>query len=116
MGFAEIELAAGETRQVLLREPEGRTLHLRVVDAQGRALPFARVRMEDVRDATWVRLEGDVQHLDLFADAAGEVRVAHVPTGPLTVSAWYGTRTARVPLREGDPPLVTIPDPPVPAR
>jgi hypothetical protein len=111
-----LELAEGETRQVLLQEPAGRNLHLRVVDAQGRSLPGARIEISDATSHPWVPLIDGVQHLDTFSDGTGEVRAAHVPEGTIQVTAFYGSRKTKAVINEGEPLVVTIPDPPVPER
>ena len=102
------EIRRGETTRVRFQEGQGGTIRLRVVDAAGRPLPFARFR---IHDWTWCDLENGVQRLDPFVDENGSRTLRHLSSDqPLKVTAWYagGHATVRCPVREGETIDVTV--------
>lgn len=106
-----VTVLEGATPRIDLIEPEGWTARVRVVDAMGRPVPFARLRVEAVGPA-YVLLADGVQMLALWTDALGEAVLPRLPDGPVTVKAIYGTRDAKFELTPAAPSgLIRLPEP-----
>ena len=91
-------MRAGETTDVVLREPVGARLDVTVVDDEGRPRPFARLRL----DRAWFDVRDDGQRIDTFTDLDGRRSIARVEPGEARVSAeWCGRHgSATVTLRD----------------
>jgi hypothetical protein len=104
----EVELVDGEARTIAVREIEGRTATVRVVDAEGLPLPNVRVSVR----LPWghhVQVVDGVQDLDHWTDLSGRVRFVDLPSVPVTVTATLGSRSEKRKL-EGDTLDVTLPN------
>ena len=102
------EITATETTRVRLREGNGGTVRLRVVDPAGRPLPFAKFRL---RDWMWRDLYDGVQRVDPYVGPLGTRTLHHVsPDMDLDVLAWYagGRGTTEVRVDEGETIDVTV--------
>jgi hypothetical protein len=97
-----VRVAAGATSRATLREPEGGTLEVEVVDGEGVGLPFATVSVGS--SSYWLDVDDEgVQRTDPYTDAHGRRRLHHVPAGPVGVGAAFGERalSERVEVAEG---------------
>jgi len=108
---AEVAVVGSATPRINLLEPEGWTARVRVVDAVGRPIPFARLDVRAVGPA-YVLLEDGVQMLALWTDSQGEAVLPRLPDGPASVKAVYGTRAAELELTPATPSgLIRLPEP-----
>lgn len=98
-----VNVVAGETAYLTIREPAGATLEVEVVDAEGRPRPFAEVRIGQPSGAFWLEVDGDATRLDRFTDERGRRICHHVEPGTIHVQAdWGGASAAKdVVAREG---------------
>lgn len=104
---AEVEVVADAQVALVLREPRGASLDVRVVDGEGRALPGARLTLEKTR---WFDVVDGLQRFDWYCDAAGRRTFERVQPGPCRLTAaWLGRRgSAAVDLADGDTARLTI--------
>jgi hypothetical protein len=108
----------GETGdvEVELREGEGGTLEVAVVDEEHRPLPFAALAVKTPSGLPWVDMVADdVQRLDPYTGATGARRLTHLEPGTVEVTATWGSRkeTAKVLVEEGQTTgvLIVLPRP-----
>lgn len=103
--------------EVVLREGDGGRLEVRVVDADDRPLPGARLRMgtqdlEHVRGpvVSWVDDQAGIQRIDPFVDEQGRRNFEHVTPGEVHVEATWLARTgsAVATAVEGETTTVTV--------
>jgi hypothetical protein len=90
-----------------LREPEGTTVDVEVVNAEGRPVPFARI---DFATARSFDVTGRVQRVDSYTDALGHRRFSRVQPGPQRVHASMGSREGEThaDFRDGDRASVRV--------
>lgn len=89
---ANVRVAAEQAGNLVLREPEGGTLVVDVVDEAGESLPFAEVSVDD---PTWCDLADDgTQRTDPYTDARGRRSLFRVAPGEVRVRAAFGQRHA----------------------
>jgi hypothetical protein len=74
----------------------GGTLEVEVVDALGRALPYAHVALVLPGELPVMDCVDGLQRIDPYTDAAGRRTYRFVPPGKVTVKAWFGTRSSEV--------------------
>lgn len=112
---AQVVVTAGETTPLELDAPVGGAVHVEVVDAEGRGLPFARVYVEQESGLAHADLEGDVQRVDPFTDHRGRRTFRGVEAGEVEITAVYGARKASVKVPLGDrmaaPARIVLPVP-----
>jgi hypothetical protein len=90
---ATVTVASRRTSRITLRESEGGTLDVEVVDEAGVGLPFAAV---GIGDSTWLDVADDgTQRTDPYTDELGRRSFAHVSAGGVVVRAEFGERTAQ---------------------
>lgn len=94
---------AGETTQAVLRGTVGGRLALRVQDEEGRALPFARVRIEQPSGLAHADVEDGVQRVDSFVGGNGRRLFRCVEAGSVKVHVEYAGTSAvfNVSIHEG---------------
>jgi hypothetical protein len=90
------QVTAGETTEVEIRTSDGGSLEVEVVDARGRALPYAALAVTQPSGLAWMDVDGDVQRIDPYTDVRGKRTLRTVEPGPVKVKATYGSRTAEV--------------------
>jgi hypothetical protein len=104
-------------REVTLREGEGGTIAVRVVDAKGRGLPFAKLRVETTSSEhvrgpvhSWIDEEKGIQRVDPFTDERGCRTYLHVTPGRVMVSAWWLDRKggAKAVVENGETTTVVV--------
>jgi hypothetical protein len=108
---ALVAVTENGTARVTLRESEGGTVGVEVVDEKGVGLPFATLQLGKPGGVTWCDLSDDgVQRTDLYTDALGRRILAHVSRGRLGISAAFGERQGDlvVDVREGERTSVRI--------
>jgi hypothetical protein len=82
----------GGSNILVLREPDGGTLLVHVVDEQGEDLQYATVAVDD---PTWCDLADDwTQRTDPYTDARGQRTLTRLSPGEVRVSAVFGRRRA----------------------
>ena len=98
---ALVTVVADTEASVVLREPQGATLDVLVLDAAGEPRPFAELslpgaRVFDVHDGE--------QRIDPYTDEHGRRTLARVQPGPLTVVATWGRHrgATKIEAREGE--------------
>ncbi len=84
----QIDVRATRTQRVTLREAEGGTLRVRVVDKEGEPLPYASVDLDP--KAGWIDMTGAIQRIDPFTNVKGRRVMHRVPAGTWTVRAHWG--------------------------
>lgn len=96
-----VTVPAEENCLLTLTEREGGTLHIHVVDANGRGLPFARLDT-GMHDVDLTGPARNIQRLDWFTDEQGRRTFHQVDPGPTDVRAYWGDRRgeADVAVRE----------------
>ncbi len=100
-GFAHtsvsVALGQDEHASVALDEAHTRAVPLLVVDELGARVPFAAITVELPSGVAYVDLDGDIQNLTLFTDAAGGIQLRHLPLdGDVNVTATFGSRRGSV--------------------
>jgi len=105
-----VEVREGETATLVLRESQGGAVDVRVVDAQGRSVSFAELRLELPSGAAWVDEKDGIQRIDPFTDHQGRRRLVRVETGTVKIRARWASRRgeAEVDVREDDVTRVTL--------
>jgi len=89
-----VRLEDGESLQVTLHEPAGRAATIALVDADGAPVPFASLTVSTSTGVPYVVLDGTVQRLSIHTDAYGRCELDGLPSGKVTVTARFGSRTA----------------------
>lgn len=93
---AAVEVSANGVAPVDLVEPEGGTVDVVLVDADGRPLPFGTFSVDLPSGLTWLDVDDDgAQRIDVFTDAAGRRVLGHVESGEVEVYASWASRTAK---------------------
>jgi hypothetical protein len=91
-----VDVTAGRESKVALREIDGATLEVVVIDAAGDTVPFARLRVVTASKLPWLDLDAaGVQRLDPFTDGNGRRTLSRVEPGLVTVYASYGDGHAK---------------------
>jgi hypothetical protein len=109
--LATARVVPGQTGRITMREAEGGTVGVFVVDEEGRSLPCATLMLSRRAGQPFCDLSDDgVQRTDLFTDQFGRRTLAHVPPGSLQVGALFGDReaTERIEVRDGEVTLVHL--------
>jgi hypothetical protein len=103
-------VVAGEVRSATLTEPNGATIEVDVVDAEGVARPFATAKVVQPTRLPWVDLEGGVQRLDRYVDELGRRTFRHVEPGRVRLEASWARRKVEttVDVRDGETRRVRI--------
>lgn len=105
-----VQVVAGRTTDVELREPVGATLDVLVVDATGAARTAARCVVRTGGTIAPFDVVDGVQRLDDFTDARGRRTFARVAPGTVTLTATWGSHRAVVTrdVRDGERAFVRI--------
>ena len=90
---ATVRVRDGESARLEIREADGTDTTVLVLDEDGRALPFARIEVEDRDGVAWVKLEGVVQQLVILTDREGRALLPDLPAGTSVVTARFGSRS-----------------------
>lgn len=95
---------------VEIREPLGADLDVVVVMEDGRAVPYARLDVQQPSGEPWIDLEGGVQRIDAFTDQAGRRSLRRVEPGQVEVYASWCLKSgmARMDLKDGKRSKVRI--------
>lgn len=105
-GAASVEIVAGVEARLTVRELDGVTLDVSVVDADGDAVPFAEIHVREAHQPTeWADVSDDgEQRLDPFTDVLGRRTCARVTPGSVHVTATARGRLAKadVEVRDGE--------------
>ena len=97
----KIEVVAGETAHVTLREPVGATLVVTVKGADGAPLPHAMVIVGQATGSPWADVAPDgLQRLDPYTDERGRRTLRRIQPGRIRLDgrwgAWQGTLVVTV--------------------
>ena len=88
-----VSVAENGTARVTLREPEGGTVEVEVVDEKGVGLPFVTLELGKPGGVAWCDVSDDkVQRTDVYTDVLGRRTLARVSPGRLGISATFGER------------------------
>jgi hypothetical protein len=92
-------IAGGSEVRIDLVEAEAAPRQVRVVDHEGRPVPFAAVRPS--APGGYAALEGGLQRLALYTDSAGTCRIPGVDGGALPLRIAFGSRELSLSLPAG---------------
>ncbi|MGQ0613525.1 MAG: hypothetical protein ACT4PV_07310 [Planctomycetaceae bacterium] len=92
---ASVLLDEGAAASLDLREPLGWTGTVTLLDEEGRPVPFATLEIEQECGAPYAVLEGDLQLVGLFTGPGGGAILRDLSAGRATVTARFGSRSAR---------------------
>ncbi len=105
----KIAVYEGRVTEQVLQEPEGATLRVEVVDAEGRPRPFAAIHIHQP-GGDWIDVRGDTTRVDPFTDEQGRRQCEHVEPGQVQVIARWGDKrgSAYVEVHAGETVPVRI--------
>ncbi len=102
--LARVDVKKDKTSRIVIREPRGMTVRVRVVDVHGDPLPFATLHLN-----RWVDIQHGVQRLDPFTDEHGRRTLRGYPRHNKLHASWAGRRGyAKLATEEGSEQDVTI--------
>ena len=90
----EVTLGAGEVLALELREPEGRSVTVHIVDPRGEPLPFAALEIDQEDGPEYALVEDGVQTLGILTGPDGVRALPDLSHVPVAVTARFGSRSA----------------------